>query len=131
MELMELTKKIPEPDLDCLESKGYIFNVLEFNNEIHIIIENYPFPSFYSPQQASLLIMLPAGYPNANPDMFWTCPDVKLTTGAWPLASEHHQMFHGKNWQRWSRHFPGNWRPGIDGLRTYLASIKTELSRGK
>ncbi len=127
---MALSKKLPEPDLECLESKGYQFDIQELNNEIHIIIENFLFPPVYSPQFASLLIMLPAGYPTANPDMFWTYPDVKLTSGAWPLASEYHQAFHGKNWQRWSRHYPGNWRPGIDGLRTYLASVKAELLKG-
>ena len=33
-------------------------------------------------------------------------------------------------WQRWSRHFShGQWRPGIDGLESYLALIRRDLER--
>lgn len=130
MELEDIRLILPEPDLEFLISKEYKFDILKQNNELHIVIENYPFSSSYSPLSAMLLIILPSGYPNANPDMFWTYPDVKLTNGAWPLNADYHQLMHGKNWQRWSRHFPGNWRLGIDGLRTYMASVRTELYRG-
>jgi hypothetical protein len=36
--------------------------------------------------------------------------------------------FEGKNWQRWSRHYPANeWRPGIDGIHTYLKKVNNAL----
>jgi hypothetical protein len=73
---------------------------------------------------------LPAGYPNAHPDMFWTFPDVKLANGSWPKSSEHHYAYDGRNWQRWSRHYQGKWRAGIDGLRSYLAAVRTEIAKG-
>ena len=36
--------------------------------------------------------------------------------------------FNNKEWQRWSRHSPkNNWRPGTDGLHTYIKKVETAL----
>lgn len=124
-------KLLPEIDRDYLESKGYEYEVSPLGGETHLVLHNYEFPEAYAPRQADLLIILPAGYPNANPDMFWTCPDVKLVNGSWPTASQYHHTYGTRSWQRWSRHFPaGTWRPGVDTIRTYLASIRRELEKG-
>lgn len=120
---------IPEADRDFLKEKEYHFNILPHEGAIHLILEQIPFPEAYVPRVADILIIIPAGYPNAQLDMFWTFPDVKLANGSWPETSEHHQDFHGKNWQRWSRH--GTWRAGVDNLRTFISSVKREIEKGK
>jgi hypothetical protein len=130
MEIDEIRKILPEPDIEYLISKGYKFDVFQQGGDILIIIHAFGLPEFYKPREASLLIVLPAGYPSANPDMFWTYPDVTLKDGPWPKTAEVHQEFLGKNWQRWSRHLSGGWRPGIDCLRTYVATISRELEKG-
>jgi hypothetical protein len=130
MEIDEIKKILPKPDVDYLISKGYQFDAHRNGDGVHVIIDNYNFPEAYQSRQASLLIILPAGYPNANPDMFWTCPDVKLINGAWPKAAEHHETYNGRSWQRWSRHSTGQWRPGIDDLQTFLASVRKEVDKG-
>jgi len=128
MEADEIKKILPEPDVDYLVSKYTDFEIIKNASDLHVILQNYDFPEVYQPRQANLLIMLPVGYPNAKLDMFWTYPDVKLATGKWPISSEVHQDFHGKSWQRWSRHI--NWRSGIDSLRSFVTSVHLEIARG-
>lgn len=57
------------------------------------------------------------------------CPvDVKLSSGAFPNRADYYDPG-ADGWQRWSRH--SDWRPGIDNLRTKLASVRRELVRGE
>jgi len=98
--------------------------------DTHVIINDFDFPAAYMPRKANLLIILPAGYPNANLDMFWTEPVVKLADGNWPARADNHAVYNGVSWQRWSRHFQTPWRQGVDNLRTFVATIRKELARG-
>lgn len=128
----DVLAQLPETDRDYLTSKNYNFEVRESGNRLHLIIRDFVFPDDYAPRNADLMIIIPASYPNSNPDMFWTYPNVKLQNGSWPKRAKHHKEYLGQSWQRWSRHFNGNkWRPGIDGIRTYLGSIKKELAKGR
>ena len=129
---------LPEEDVQFLRVKYPEAKVYEAGSELHVLLPSFPFPSGYTPRVADLLLRLQPGYPDAKPDMFWTMPDVKLVSGAWPTASEHHEVpgagagseVYTVAWQRWSRHTSDMpWRPGIDGLRHYVAAIKNELSR--
>jgi hypothetical protein len=121
---------VPEIDRDFLAAKGYKFIAKRIGADLHVIIEDFPFPVAYTPQFAKLLIILPAGYPNANLDMFRTVPDVKLASGAWPKNAEVRETHDGVSWQRWSRHFNSAWRQGVDNLQTFVASIRRELDKG-
>jgi hypothetical protein len=121
---------LPEIDRDFLEDKGYTYTVARAGGEILLIIRDYDLGAAYMPARADLMIVLPAGYPNASPDMFWTFPTVKLANGSWPTQAQHHQVYGDRNWQRWSRHFHLGWRPGVDNLRPYLAAIRKELAKG-
>ena len=122
--------ELPEPDRDHLDDSGYEYELESGQGSLLLILKDFPFPAAYTPRQAGLMVILPAGYPNAGPDMFWTIPDVKLVSGAWPTASQHRETHGGREWQRWSRHTGGAWRPGIDNIRSYLAAIQKELSLG-
>lgn len=121
---------VPETDRDFLAAKGYNFNAKRVGADVHVIIDDFQFPSAYTPRVAKLLIILPAGYPNANLDMFRTVPDVKLTNGAWPQRADVREVHDGVSWQRWSRHFNSAWRQGIDNIQTFIASIRRELNKG-
>lgn len=125
-----LVDLLPEIDREFLEEKGYAFDVTQVGGEVHVILRGYEFPTVYTPRTADLLIILPAGYPNANPDMYWTYPDVKLVNGQWPLNGDHHHTYGSRSWQRWSRHFQGQWRPGVDTFRAYLAAVRKEIAKG-
>jgi len=139
-EITDLSEVLPGDDCMFHEDKYPDRIVYRVGAELQIILNNFRFPEHYTPRIADLLLRLPAGYPNAAPDMFWTRPDVKLASGAWPQRSNHHEVpgagqkgadvHEGRSWQRWSRHFQGGWRVGQHGLRSYVATIVQELNRG-
>lgn len=120
---------IPELDIEFLESKSFEYEIHPFGEIFHLIIKNFQFPTgHYDTNQADVLIQFPVGYPNAPLDMFWTYPSIKLNNGNTPIRTEHHAEYHGKSWQRWSRH--GVWRPGIDSLKNFIRSINIEINKG-
>jgi hypothetical protein len=121
---------LPEIDREYLAAKGYVFDLIQSGGELHLIIRSFEFPPVYAPATADLLIIVPAGYPNAQLDMFWTYPDIKLVTGSWPAQTEHHETRGDRNWQRWSRHAQHPWRPGLDSLKTFMASVRKEIAKG-
>jgi len=129
-ETEQLEDLVPEIDRDFLTEKIAKFGVAKSGNDVLVIIHDFEFPDAYAPRTADLMIILPAGYPNANLDMFWTTPDVKLKNGSWPDRATERGTYNNINWQRWSRHFPQQWRQGVDNLRTFVTTIRRELARG-
>lgn len=130
MSMADVEELLPEADRDFLVAAGYEHTIERVGNHVHIVIKNFPLPR-YKPQSADLLIRVKNGYPNAKLDMFWTYPDVSLPSGGVPLKADVHEQYGGRNWQRWSRHIAdGKWRPGVDNLRSYLTTVKTELAKG-
>lgn len=124
------SEDLPSLDRDFLKSKGYTYEVLTHNGILHVIISDFPVPSnHYNVSSTEMLIQIPQGYPNAKLDMFWTYPIITLRNGASPVTTQHREEFHGKTWQRWSRH--GEWRPGVDSLKTYIQAIHRELAKGR
>jgi hypothetical protein len=128
METETVTQLIPESDRDFLIEKEFEHDIIPANGALHIVIRDFELPEAYIPAKTELLIILPAGYPNAALDMFWTAPDVMLKNGSWPTTATHHEDHHGKNWQRWSRHIA--WRAGQDNLRTFITAIRKEINKG-
>jgi hypothetical protein len=121
---------VPEVDREFLAEKNLKFSASRVGADTHVVIHDFDFPEAYTPRKANLLIILPAGYPNANLDMFWTEPVVKLANGTVPARADSHTAYNGVSWQRWSRHFQNAWRQGVDNLRTFLTTIRRELARG-
>lgn len=118
---------IPEDDAEFLTEKDYDYELAKVDSEVHLVIHHFPFPS-YNPKEANVLIRLLAGYPQTAVDMFYTIPDVRLPSGAFPLNCEQHPVLGGKPWQQWSRHV--TWRSGTDNLRTFLAAVVAEINKG-
>lgn len=121
---------LTEPDRLYLESKDWRYEVISEEQMISVVIYDYPLPVGYSPSKVDLLLRLPAGFPDAAPDMFWVDPAVTYADGAVPPATEVRELHHERTWQRWSRHLAVAWRPGIDNLQTYLRLIRTDLENG-
>jgi len=75
-----------------------------------------------------ILIMLPPGYPDAPPDMFYCLPWLRLVArGAYPNCADVPLSFQGQTWQRWSRH-NNEWRAGKDGIWTMLKRVEHALA---
>lgn len=123
---------LPEDDEIYLASLPCRHEVLALGSEQLLILRDYTLPEGrYTPEAVDLLIRVPAGYPNANPDMFFIDRPVQRTGGGTP-QSVTATTINGQQWFQWSRHYPGGaWRAGIDGIETYLRAVRTELEKGR
>lgn len=119
-----------ESDEDFLRQKGYRFDATAQGAEMHVVIHDFPVSGAYSAPCVDLLVRLPAGYPNAHPDMFWTIPHLTLADGRVPQGAGVKENHGGRIWQRWSRHWNAPWRPGTDGLDTFLVAVRSEIGKG-
>ena len=114
-----------------LQSKGFNFELTTDQGQICLVLKGYPLPQGYDPATTDLMLRLPPGFPDAQPDMFWCNPPIRLvSTGNYPQAADLMETYIGKTWQRFSRHLTGGvWKPGVDGLGSYLTLIRSELER--
>lgn len=97
-----------------------------------IVIDHWKLPiQKFDHDEVSLLLLLPNGYPDAAPDMFYVNPWVKVRgSSKWPKAASVSHMFLEINWQRWSRHW-SDWRPGKDGIQTWLVKVGHALENAR
>ena len=111
-----------------LNARGIAFEELEQDAHKALIFKQFGLPTgrFDAPS-ADLLILLPAGYPDNPPDMFYTMPWLKLaTSNRYPIRADQPFDFHGSRWQRWSRH-NSQWRAGVDGIWTMIKRVETAM----
>jgi hypothetical protein len=122
---------LPERDDAYLRDLGFDFDVTVDGGVLCTVIHNFVLPEGYEPRVTDLLLRLPAGFPDAAPDMFWCDPPIGvLRTGTYPQAADQMETYLDRTWQRFSRHLaPGMWRPGTDDLRSFLTLIGAELAR--
>jgi len=111
-------------DRETLKRLGLPFKVSFGNGFTMVQIMDYPLGPGLQPDQVSILLRLPPGFPDVYPDMFWVDPPVRRAGGGAIGGTEYMETHLDRSWQRWSRHVIGNWRPGIDNLSTYLAYIR-------
>jgi hypothetical protein len=123
-----LSKFLPPRDAVYLEGRGIMYEEASDTGQVGIILKDLPLPEGkYLATTVNVLIMLPPGYPDCPPDMFYCLPWLKLLpNGNDPRAASVEQSFHGFIWQRWSRH-NNEWRPGIDGLHTMIKRVELAL----
>lgn len=119
---------LPPADRSHLEARGIVYEVVSEGGQTAVILKGYSLPDGkFDHGGADILILLPAGYPDALVDMFYCDPWLKLgASGRYPNAANVPHSFAGRNWQRWSRHSQA-WRPGIDGIHTVLGRIDRAL----
>lgn len=122
---------LPSFDQTFLVDHGYQFDVVQEGRETGIILKSLDLPKGkFNVEAADILVLLPTGYPDCAPDMFYAYPHLTLASGQVPKACTVQHTYAGRVWQRWSRH-NNAWRPGIDGLRTMVARIKTALAEAR
>lgn len=119
---------LPSNDRQYLENRSLRFSEVEDGKQKGIILLEFGLPSGrYDVQKADILILLPSGYPDVPPDMFYLLPWAKLLEGTkYPKAANQPFSFKDQKWQRWSRH-NNQWRPGVDGIWTMLKRIENAL----
>lgn len=124
-----LSSFLPRRDAAYLESRNIIFEECSESGQSGVILKGVQLPvGKFTSDVVDVLIMLPAGYPDCPPDMFYCTPWLKLlANGTDPRAANVTHAFAGQNWQRWSRH-NNEWRPGVDGLHTMVKRIELALA---
>lgn len=119
---------LPQVDAEFLKERAPSHTVTGEAGMTCVVIPNYPLPPGFAQPHSDLLLRLSGGYPDVHPDMWWFSPPVRRTDGNGIQATETHEQHLGRMWQRWSRHLqPGQWRSGVDSLRSYLALVDKEL----
>lgn len=119
---------LPEKDLEYLVTKGIVFEKLDADGKKAVILKGRTVPlGRFDGDVVDVLILLPPGYPDVAPDMFYLFPWLRLLPGkTFPKATDQPMDFAGRRWQRWSRH-NNEWRPGIDGLWTMIKRVDHAL----
>jgi hypothetical protein len=120
---------LPETERAALEEHWPGHEVLQDGAGIAVVLHDFELPEGFVPRVVDVLLRLPFGFPDSPPDMLWINPTVTLH-GKPPEATQLSEVHFGRSWQRFSRHLPqGAWRAGIDGVRSYIALISTQLGR--
>ena len=116
---------LPSRDRDYLQTHGIEYQLTSDAGTAGVVLKNMQIPAGkYNHESADLLVLLPNGYPDACPDMFFLHPWLQMQpSGRYPTCADVAHTFAGQRWQRWSRH-SSEWRPGIDGLHTMIARFR-------
>jgi hypothetical protein len=119
---------LPPRDVEYLDGHGINYEDGSEAGQPGIVLKGRPLTEGkFSVNTVDVLIILPPGYPDCPPDMFYCLPWLKLqNTGGDPRAASVQYLFRGQAWQRWSRH-NNDWRPGIDGIHTMVKRIERAL----
>lgn len=123
---------LPEADQRYLQRHGIPAQVVCEGPHTGVVLQQVQLPeNKFDHPAADILVILPPGYPDVAPDMFFCDPWLKLVTvGRYATCADQPHVFSGRNWQRWSRHNSA-WRPGVDGLHTMIKRIEHALMEAK
>jgi hypothetical protein len=120
---------VPERDIAYLAERGLAYEITADQGLTCLVVRNWPLPAGLNPRQVDLLLRLAPGYPDVPPDMWWFCPPVTCNNGTAIQATQVMEGYLGRTWQRWSRHLtPGVWRSGVDGLESFFAVIRADVT---
>lgn len=117
---------LPLKDRRYLAQRGIAYT--EIHEPRGVLLPHYELPQDrFDTTHADMLILLPGGYPDCAPDMFYALPWLRLAgANNFPRAADVAMEFQGRSWQRWSRHNDA-WRRGIDGIWTMLHRVHNAL----
>lgn len=123
---------LPEADQRYLDNHGIAAEMVSDGPHAGVVLKQMLVPAGkFNHPAVDVLVILPPGYPDVAPDMFFCDPWLTLASaGRYPTCADQPHAFLGRNWQRWSRHNP-SWRPGIDGLHTMIRRIEHALAEAK
>ena len=112
-----------------LIDRAVAFEEIEDGGQKGVVLRDVSMPAGrFDISAADILILLPSGYPDNPPDMFYARPWLKLaSSNGYPKAADQSFGFAAQNWQRWSRH-NSTWRPGVDGIWTMLKRVEMALA---
>ena len=115
---------LPLRDRQFLESDHPDHELWVEDGFVCVVLPGFALPSGLVPAKSDLLLRLPPGYPDRNPDMFWFAESVTRADGRSIRAVGVPGTYGSRAWSRWSRHMVATeWR-SADGLRGYLGYVR-------
>jgi Prokaryotic E2 family E len=123
---------LDEDDHAMLRERGYVCEVtVDEGGWTNLVIKDYTLPAGFDHEKVDLLLRLNPAFPDVKPDMYYVEPTIRLAaTQGFAPASELHEPYLDRTWQRFSRHLAdGQWRPGIDNLGTWLTMIRQQFEK--
>lgn len=95
-----------------------------------VTLPSLALPDGWNKASTAVHFFAPVGYPFAKPDCFWADEDLRLATGAVPQNANCGNPMPGLGkaalWFSWHT---DHWNAGRDDLLTWIASIKSRLSK--
>lgn len=93
--------------------------------KVGLVIRDFPVPDGYTASAATLMLLIPSGYPGSMVDMFYfLMPGLEKTSRA-PVGALAREDHFSQQWQRWSRHY--QWEPGRDSVASHIEYVKNEI----
>lgn len=119
---------LPRRDAAYLADNDIAFEERFVGGHTGVILKSFTLPAgLFDSVAADILILLPPGYADTPPDMFYCNPWLRLAgTRGFPKCTDCAHNFDGVSWQRWSRH-NNSWRPGKDGIWTMIKRVECAL----
>jgi hypothetical protein len=118
---MRRTFILPEEDVAHLDSLSTPWETIVDAGTQWLVIERFPFPPGLNASEGSVAIQIPAGYATAPLDMAYFFPHLRRADGQQVRQAQVFQAIDGRQWQRWSRHYP--WQAGLHNIGTHLALV--------
>jgi hypothetical protein len=85
---------------------------------------DFVLPSGWKPQRTNVYFLVPAGYPVAQPDTFWTDVGLSPPSGGPPANTGTNQQPGVPPNLLWFSWHPAAWNPNRDNLVNYVAFIR-------
>lgn len=123
---------LPSKDRKYLLERELAFEEVAAGAVNGLVFPDFRLPAgLFDHEASSVLIILPGGYPDLPPDMFFLNPWIRLAaTKQYARCADQPHQFNNINWQRWSRH-NNEWRRGKDGIWTMLKRVEHALQEAK
>ena len=95
-----------------------------------LVIPDWSVPDGYKVPKATLVLVIPQGYPDTQIDMAYFSPALARKDGK-PINNLSSVTWSIGTFQQWSRHRTNQnpWRPGVDDISTHLSLVDDWLRR--
>lgn len=116
--------KLPHDDEAFLDDRGLQWETIIDNGVRWLLIHELPAPSGYNHDHVTAAIRIETNYPPGPLDMVYFYPEL-ARTDAKPIRAPSPQNIEGRQFQRWSRHYP--WNPAKDSLASHILRVQNWL----
>jgi hypothetical protein len=97
------------------------------NGTTLIQLHDFVLPEGWNPHITNVYFLVPAGYPVARPDTFWTDPGLSPPSGGPPANTGNNQQPGVPPNLLWFSWHPAAWNPNRDNLINYVAMIRNRF----